>query len=281
MVIILSNDSKGIIIHNYKIPAKGINKKIIYHFSDVHLSQYDSLSSESERQDALKQSRFWEGGRLYFANTYNEPFSSDQCKDSYTHFINLSDEAQKGDAVVMTGDICDYISGANIRAVDHCLSKLTVPFMYVCGNHDNSEQIPDGCIISQAKNPVQTLDLGDLIIFGIDNSSRRITSEQNEALKWALSADKPLIIAMHVPIMTDENKDILGKCEEYYILNNSSVSREILGLIDIIKQNSDRIIAVLAGHLHFMNNSEIVSGLTQYVSSQGLLGNINRFEIGT
>ena len=82
---------------------------------------------------------------------------------------------------------------------------------------------------------------------------------------------------MHVPIMTDENKDILGKCEEYYILNNSSVSREILGLIDIIKQNSDRIIAVLAGHLHFMNNSEIVSGLTQYVSSQGLLGNINRF----
>jgi hypothetical protein len=36
----------------------------------------------------------------------------------------------------------------------------------------------------------------------------------------------------------------------------------------------------VAGHLHFLNTCELAPGFTQYVSSQGLLGNLNRYVIG-
>lgn len=31
-------DTNGILIHSFRIPAKNVKKKIIYHFSDVHLT---------------------------------------------------------------------------------------------------------------------------------------------------------------------------------------------------------------------------------------------------
>ena len=274
------NTQSGVVVHNHKIKINGIKKRIIYHFSDLHLTQYDSFSSESERQMAIEKSEFWKNGREYFANKYNEVFSLEQCNDGCTHFKNLLAEAEKGDALIMTGDIFDYMSGANLRIADSYLKDFTAPFMAVCGNHEKPKEIPDNHPFSKAKNPIQTLDLGDIAIFGVDNSSGVITAEQNNQLKKALSGKKPLIIAMHIPIMTDENKNELEKCEDYYILNNKSAGKEVFEFIDLIKENSDKIVAVLAGHLHFMNNSEISPGVTQYISSQGLLGNINRYEIG-
>lgn len=63
--------------------------------------------------------------------------------------------------------------------------------------------------------------------------------------------------------------------------NNSSVSLHGYKIkAKGIKQNSEQIVAVLAGHLHFANNTEITEGVMQYVSTQGDLGNINRYEIG-
>ena len=182
----LINSETGIIIHNYKIKANGIKKKIIYHFSDLHLAEYDSLSTEAEKLLATKKSEFWKNGREYFASTYNEPFSAEQCKDAKCHFINLLSESEKGDALIMAGDIFDYISGANLRIADYYLKELSVPFMAICGNHENPKEMPDNHLFSSAKNPVQTIDLGDIVIFGIDNSSGDITPEQNAQLKKAL-----------------------------------------------------------------------------------------------
>ena len=276
----LINTQSGIIVHNYKIKISGVKKKIIYHFSDLHLTEYDSFSNEAERHTAIEQSDFWKTGREYFAKTYNEPLSAEQCVDTRTHFANLLSEANNGDALIITGDVFDYISGANLRTADLYLKSFSKPFMTVCGNHENPKEIPDNHIFSKAKNSIQILDLGDIVVFGIDNSKGNILAEQNEQLKKALLLEKPVIIAMHIPVMTEENKDKFEKIEEYYWLNNKSAAKEVLDFIDIIKENADKIIAVLAGHLHFMNNSEITSGVTQYVSSQALLGNINRYEIG-
>ena len=42
----------SVLLHEYKIPAKGIKKKTIYHFSDVHLTEYDVQSDENEKAKA-------------------------------------------------------------------------------------------------------------------------------------------------------------------------------------------------------------------------------------
>ena len=122
--------------------------------------------------------------------------------------------------------------------------------------------------------------MDDLILVGFDNSLREITEEQNECLLKVLQKSKPVIVAMHVPVMTEENAHLLKESGEYFRLNHDGASETTLTFIEILKRHAAQIIAVFAGHLHYPNVSEIALGLTQYVSTQGILGNINRYEIG-
>ena len=276
----MTENNNGMLIHNYTIPVKGIKKKIIYHFSDIHLTEYDTLSDEAETVKAKESTVAWAKGRLGFAKSNNESTAEELQLSTGEHFCNLISLAESGAAFVMTGDICDYINGANMRKIDADLKNAKVPFLAVCGNHDKAIDIPDGHVYSALKNPVQTLDLGDMLLVGFDDSERQITSYQIDRLKEILSQSKPMIIAMHIPVMTEGNKEKLINCGEYFKLNHENASAETLEFIEILKQNANKIIAVFAGHLHFANNSEIAPGLTQYVSTQGLLGNVNRYEIG-
>ena len=271
---------QGLVVHNYIIPARGIRKKVICHFSDVHLSVQDSLSTPEEAEKAKKAAEGWASGRLWFANKYGESAEAEQQLPAEVHFSRLLNLAQEGNAVVMAGDLCEYVSPANLRFLDEKLSGYAVPWMAVCGNHDQAEDIPEGYLFSRTKEPVQVLDLGDLLMVGIDNADRSITALQNARLRELLSTGKPMILAMHVPIMTEGNRNLLADCGEYFQLNHTGADRETLEFANILRENAGQILAVLAGHLHFGNVSEIAPGLKQYVSSQGILGNVNRYEIG-
>lgn len=272
--------SSGVIINEFRIERKDIKKKIIYHVSDVHLAESDGFSDEAEIKKANESKAAWEKVRKDFAVLYGESCEDWQFVSAKEHLRNLISVANDGDALVLTGDIIDFVGGANLRAVDNELTRLTKPFISVCGNHDKARLMPDGFLFSETKNQTQLLDLGDVTVLGIDNSERRITKEQNDSLKIAIDTGKPIIIAMHVPIMTDGNREKLDKCGEYFYLNHSDATEETLEFIEIIKTNSSQIVALLAGHLHFGNESEIAPNLVQYVASQGILGNINRYEIG-
>ena len=243
----------SVLLHEYKIPAKGIKKKTIYHFSDVHLTEYDALSDENEKAKAKGETLYWENMRCEFAEKHNEPYIKENETSTHTHLENILSAAEDGDALIITGDLCDYINGANLRTVQHKLSNFKKPFMYVLGNHENKDEILEDLCYSKIKNA---------------------------ELKKALNTGKPLLIAMHVPIMTEDNRELLLESGEYFQLNHKDATPETYEFIDIIKQNREQIVAVLAGHLHFRNNTEIAKGVTQYVSSQGALGNINRYEIG-
>ena len=66
--------AESILIHNYRIPVKGIRKKIIWHFSDIHLSEYDALSTPEEILRAKEVAEGWEETRRYFAVENGEPW---------------------------------------------------------------------------------------------------------------------------------------------------------------------------------------------------------------
>lgn len=271
----------GLVVHNHTLSVLGIKKKILYHFSDTHLALSDALSTPQEAQKAKDSTEGWEKGREGFARQYDQLCTEAQKRSPRTHFENLlRHAAADGDAIVLCGDIFDYVSGANLRFFDGALADISTPVMAVCGNHEDLSQIPDGCRFVSAKEPVQLLDLGDLTIIGFDNSLREITPAQNKRLLEVLEEGKPIIVAMHIPIMTAGNSDILTQCGEYFRLNHPEADASTLEFIEILKRHASKIIAVLAGHLHFSNESEIAPGLTQYVSTQGVLGNISRYEIG-
>ncbi len=271
---------KDLLVHEYRIKANNISKKIIYHFSDCHLTEWDSLSDTAEIEKAKAQTDEWENIRKYFATSNNEPFELLSDISARKHFENLIAASKNGDAVILAGDTFNYPNGANIRLIESKLSELKSPYMLLCGNHDMPKDFPENSLFTSAKEPFQIIDLGDLVILGLDDSSRNIASCQIKKLKELLEGEKPIIIAMHIPIMTEGNKEKLEKCGEYFYINYPQCPEENIEFIKLIKENADKIICVLAGHLHFTDNTEIAPNLLQYVSSQGIMGNLNKYIIG-
>ena len=266
----------GVVLHDYKIPVKGVAKKILYHISDIHLNHSDNPATETKPLNYETWLAGWPG----FAIHHKEPYELSQMKQPEDHLSCLLELANTGDSFILTGDICDKVSHANLAILDEQLSKAKKPWLGVCGNHDMAADLPDGYLYSKIKQPVQVLDLGDLILFGVDDSLRQVTAEQTTALRKVLELGKPVIIVMHIPIMTEENRDVLINCGDYFRLNHPEATEETLAFIDCIRQNEGKIAAVLTGHLHFLNESRITPGIPQFVNSQSVLGNINRYEIG-
>ncbi|MBR0230679.1 MAG: metallophosphoesterase [Clostridia bacterium] len=267
-------------ITEYKIACEGVGKKVIYHLNDSHLTEYDARSTEEERESALKRTESWERVRADFARCYGEPYGDRQKQPPAKHFENLLAEAEKGDALVIAGDMMDYVSPANLRFCDKALGGFKKPFLAVCGNHEKAEEIPADSLLAAMREPVQTLDLGDLLIIGLDNSRRLVTREQNEELERLLSGGKKAVVVMHVPIMCPANEERLRQNGQYFQFNYDSCPRENLDCIEIIKSHEKDIAAVLAGHLHYLNAANLTKDLFQFVASQAIVGNMNRYVIG-
>lgn len=268
--------SNSLIIHEYKIPLKGIAPKIIYHISDIHLCEWDENSTAEEKARAIERAAEWEVTRRWFAKNYNEPCEKRQEIPAAKQYANLLSATSDGDGVVFSGDIMDYISAASLKVMEEGLRGLNCPFVAVCGNHDLSENLPEGMLLSNMKKPLQVVDLGYMLLVGVDNSNRTFTDEQLKGIEALFDENKPMLITMHCPLVTDENRATLQKCGEYFLLEESGNSK----FMELIRSESSTVYAILTGHLHFTLNTKISEKVMQYGASQGILGNINKFIIG-
>ncbi len=263
-------------LHEFTIPFPGISRKVIYHFSDCHLGVADAASTPEEAAAAQKATKEFDSCRRWFADHCKEPF--DDTVTAKAYFEEILAACGDGDAVLCAGDLAESFVPATLRYLDEKTARL--PFMTVCGNHDVPDKIPDGYAFSAAKAPVQRLDLGDMLVLGFDDSKRVITPEQLTALGEALAGDKPVAVLLHIPFAVPENEAMLRGCGEYFRLNHDDCPAENLEFIRLITENAHRVVAVLAGHLHFNHTCPVTDTLTQYVSSQGMCGHLNKYIIG-
>ena len=263
-------------IHHYTIPCPGVERKVIYHFSDLHLAVVDPTAPAEEQQEAAKAAQSFDECRRWFAEHYQEPF--DDTLTATAYFEAILRQCADGDAVLCAGDLAEHYGDGTMRYVDRHIAGL--PFMTVCGNHDTPDKIPDGYTLSAAKAAVQEMHLGDLRILGFDDSTRTITPHQLAALRATLQEEKPLVILLHIPFAVPENEALLRGCGEYFRLNYDGCPAENVEFIRLITDNAHRIAAVLAGHLHFQHTCPVTDTLTQYVSSQGMCGHLNKYVIG-
>lgn len=266
-------------VNTYKLKIPGVSKKVIYHFSDVHIAAFDELSKKEEKEYAIKKTEDWKRSKAYFAKLFGGKYDASKEESPINYLHKLISLSNKGDALIMTGDVIDYSSPANLRLLSKELKSIKTPYLYICGNHDTPTSFNDDKIFDSIKLGVQKLDLLDIVVLGFDNSDGKITKEQIEFLTNELKNSKPIIIAMHMPILVEDNKEIIEHLGEYYALNKKEANLNTLEFVDLIKQNSKKIAAVLAGHLHIKNVAKINDDLTQYVVPQGILGNINKYEI--
>ena len=66
----------GVVLHDYKIPVKGVAKKILYHISDIHLNHSDDPDAKMQPLTYETWLKGWPG----FSIQYNEPYAPEQMK---------------------------------------------------------------------------------------------------------------------------------------------------------------------------------------------------------
>ena len=179
------------------------------------------------------------------------------------------------DAILLGGDIIDSPSPVNLELLKSFLDPLSVPYLYTPGNHDwtypweymtdngRSLYLSELLPYMDQNTSIHSLEMEDLILVAIDNSSNQIHPDALPEYQRLLSLGKPVIVLLHVPLYT---ASVLEQTMEAWgrgiILGGGvhggiypdPVSTEFLSLTTAA---DSPVSAVLAGHIHLFHQSYI------------------------
>ena len=191
------------------------------------------------------------------------------------------------DITLVTGDFIDFPSAENLDALDAFLNGLCKNYLYVIGNHDWCYpcEVPDDAtrgrnhplFASVCPNPdFQVLDLGEVLLVGVDDSTNQVTRDQIEKTKEVFGRGKPCVVFLHVPVYAPT---MLEACMSYWgqpIMIGMPMGKlalptdaflvpspETYEFVDLLKDPSSPVAAVFAGHVHFSHKDEIAPGRFQ------------------
>lgn len=252
---------------------------ILIQFNDVHAVSYNAELDDSEAiGKAISQERLWMHQRLDFAKKFKETYDSDNILSSAECLNRLIDYSNNNhpDLVILTGDIIDYYSHTNYNLLKESVKKIGAPYLFSCGNHESPAALfRDVC---EGNCDFRYVDLNDFLVVSLNNSTRKINQLQLEALQKLHLFKKPMILAMHIPIMTEYNLTEFSKLDPYYSMKYNDCDEITSNFIHLVS-SSDQVKAVLCGHTHGAIASLIAPNKTQYCCSSGLIGHVNKIII--
>lgn len=258
----------------------GVSKEyVLIQFSDVHVVIADSRQDDREAIDkAIAQERIWMRQRLDFAKKFGESFDPDFLLPSTECLHRLIDysNTNRPDLTLVTGDIIDYYSPAIYEFLEHALQRLESPYLFACGNHESPAAHFSGLCDGNAD--FQAVDLDEFMVVSVNNANRKIKPEQLIALEKLLLVKKPIILAMHVPMMTEYNAVEFTKLDAYYSMKSNDCD-ETTGRFIRLVASSDAVQAIFCGHTHGAIDSLIAPNKHQYCCSSGLIGHVNKIII--
>ena len=110
------------------VPIKGLKRDFkILHFTDLHacaLDEAEKAAMEPVRRDYIPPRQGLFGG--------GRPYPSEAALPALIRY----GEEIAADLILMTGDIIDFPSKANLTLLKTCVDSCKVPVLYVTGNHD-------------------------------------------------------------------------------------------------------------------------------------------------
>lgn len=228
------------------------------------------------------------------------------CAEDY-FFRALEYAKANGMTLLHTGDIIDFFSKENFDFVDEYFGDAD--YIYAAGNHDfchylgrakedyeyKWEKIVD--IAPHIKNNLYFYSrvINGVNIVALDNSYYLVDRGQLEALKAEVAKGYPVILAMHVPLYTDELKKVCDEDEDPltysmatpkeildgyngYRRSQMSPDAETLEFVEYIK-NEKAIKALVTGHRHLNQEGEVRDGLVQYVTHGSFAGYVREITI--
>lgn len=258
----------------------------ILFLTDAHVVIEDGRDSGQVKQ--RRQARCRE-----FCNAEGVPAA-----EQFENWINYANE-QDVDAVFFGGDIIDYPTAGNLEFLRTQLERLEMPYLYTLGNHDwtfpweymteegEKTYLPLLEPYMSGDTVLHTWETEDLLVIAVDDSSGQINGEALEEYRELLETDKPVILLVHVPFMT---QSVLSKAKETWsssvVLGGGSYGgiypdEDSGEFIELTTAGDSPVELVLAGHVHFYDKDYIVGDkrVLQLVGDAGFHGSALRLRI--
>ena len=241
--------------------------------SDTHICAFDELSTPEEKEEAISHETRWDPVKADFAHHFGDPFGPEQEITTVEAFKKLIDYAksENPDALIISGDVLDYMHGAGGRFLKSELSRFGGKVICVGGNHE-------GEVLEGVWNNFSEHSFGDFKIVALDDRKKTITDDTLAKLKASLSGGVDAIVVMHIPFATDLNREDMKKFSEYFVIDEQSCDDNAKELVSLLK-NSKNVKAVLCGHVHGWHESVFAENKTQYCCSASMIGNVRKIVV--
>ena len=219
------------------------------------------------------------------------PESGISSAEQFPEWVRYANEV-KVDAVLLGGDVIDTPSPSNLEWLAGQLAGLDMPYLYVNGNHDwtypweymtqsgQETYLPLLQPLMGGNTAIHSLDLGELVLVGIDDSSNQVNEEVFPAYEEILREGRPMVVVAHVPFMT---QSVLGKAKEVWsspvvigagnyggVYPNETSEK----FVSLTTAADSPVELVLAGHVHFYDK-DVIEGernVLQLVGGPGFQG---------
>lgn len=261
------------------VPVKGLQKDFkILHFTDLHacaLDEAEKAAMPDYRRDYIPpRIGLFGGGR---------PYPPEAALPALLRY----GEEISADLVLMTGDILDFPSEANLAHLESCINHCSVPVLYITGNHDwsfaddyhteNARELYLTRVesIGGMRDGMTCFESDAVTVCALDSGCDCIRPETLEAYKAAAhrarEAGKALILAMHVPVHAETLlEDTVKVWRRNLNLGPNGMGGDHEPTLEFYRTVAcDTALApdaVIAGHLHFDHEDLLENGVPQYLT---------------
>ncbi len=260
----------------------GLKKEYkLFQISDMHMACLDEKSSQADINDHKRFHEQWDNLKRIFAKDAGELCDERYDVEPCLIFERLAKHAidLKADALILSGDIFDRVSESNLRYMKKFIESYPLPIIYCLGNHGwinefgehvNQYERFKGII----RNPeIDSFDFGEFQIVTVDNGTKHITNDQIRFLRDRLSEGKKIILVVHAPLNLGEfGESLAKKMSPYFLLGVNGDCENAFLFNRLVKENDDKIICILTGHVHAFYEGNVTECLKQYTTSSGLIG---------
>ena len=241
--------------------------------SDLHLAVCDELSDEAEREKAASCEANWMTLREDFTRWHSEPFDDSKRIPSAKVLEKMFAlaEAMKPEVLLMTGDMLDFIGPAGVRLMRKALAGYGGSLVYVDGNHD----VGTGGV---REGGAEVVRLDGFTVIGVNNGGMTVEDAELARLKALCAEGGPVIVAQHIPVLTEASREKIAGFGEYFYIDAASRDANAAELVRI-ERDDVAVKAVLCGHLHCFVRSEVAPGKPQLCASSALCGFVHRITV--
>jgi len=278
------NTSTGQIIIRSDIIEKAVT---LLHLTDSHLLEVDDREEELELLHDI-------------CRKWKEIENVEQASSSlYFHNILKLGNENEVDCTVMTGDVVDFPSLANLEFVKQSLQSISSPYLYTLGNHDwhypylewndttRREYYPKFYDFTGSSPAFQSINVNGIKLIAIDNSNYQISEEQLERFREQLSDGLPCLLFMHIPLyLASLETKVVQKWKAPIMMAASGWDRETqqqwkLRDADpstkefyhlVTGKEHDQILGIFCGHVHFSHKDEFRPNRFQFITPPCFVG---------